>query len=71
MDIADDGDRPRRYIDHDTWFETDISQMTRRVLEEVWGPNFDADTLKARFVDPDQRRVGENLRQRVCDLICD
>ena len=52
MDIADDGDRPRRYIDHDTRFETDISQMTRRVLEEVWGPKFDSDTLKARFVDP-------------------
>ena len=26
--------------------------MTRRVLEEVWGPKFDADILKARFVDP-------------------
>ena len=26
--------------------------MTRRVLEQVWGPKFDADTLKARFVDP-------------------
>ena len=47
MDFADDGDRPRRYIDHDTRFETNISQMTRRVLEEVWGPKFDSDTLKA------------------------
>ena len=52
VDIADDGDRPMRYIDHDTRFETDISQMTRRVLEEVWGTKFDADILKARFVDP-------------------
>ena len=52
IDIPGDSDRPRRYIDHDTRFETDISQTTRRVLEEVWGSKFDADALKARFVDP-------------------
>ena len=52
IDIARDGDRPKRYIDRDTRFETDISKITRRVLEEVWGSEFDADTLKARFVDP-------------------
>ena len=51
-DLAVDEDRPRRYIEYDKRFESDISQMTRRVLEEVWGPKFDADTLKARYVDP-------------------
>ena len=51
-DVVEDTDRPARYIDHDVRFETDISQVTRRILEEVWGPKFDADALKAKFIDP-------------------
>ena len=51
-DVVEDDDRPARYIDHDLRFETDVSQVTRRILEEVWGPKFDADALKARFIDP-------------------
>jgi len=35
--IGADRDRPRRYIDQDTRFETDVSEMTRRIHDEVWG----------------------------------
>lgn len=35
--VGTDRDRPRRYIDHDTRFETDVSEMTRRIHDEVWG----------------------------------
>ena len=50
--IGADRDRPRRYIDQDTRFETDVSEMTRRIHDEVWGSQFDSDRLKAQFVDP-------------------
>ena len=51
-DVASDSDRPLRFIDHDVRFLTDISRLTERILHEVWGEKFDADTMKARFVDP-------------------
>ena len=41
-----------RYIDHDVRFLTDVSRLTERILHEVWGEAFDADAMKARFVDP-------------------
>ena len=50
--VGADRDRPRRYIDPDTRFETDVSEMTRRIDEEVWEPRFDSEQLRAKFVDP-------------------
>ena len=63
-DVVEDDDRPARYIDHDLRFDTDVSQVTRRILEEVWGPKFDAEALKARFIDPINGALAENLRRR-------
>ena len=51
-DASRDSDRPTRYIEHDVRFLTDIAQMTEGILHEVWGEQFDADSMKARFVDP-------------------
>ena len=51
-EVASDSDRPQRSIDQDTRFETDIAQITERILREVWGERFDAEIMKARFVDP-------------------
>ncbi len=39
--VGADSDRPRRYIDQDRRFETD-----------VWESQFDADQLRAKFLDP-------------------
>ena len=52
IEVASDSDRPQRSIDQDTRFETDIAQITERILREVWGERFDAEIMKARFVDP-------------------
>ena len=52
VDLAADSDRPQRFIEHDIRFETDISQMTVTILREVWGENFNSETMRARFVDP-------------------
>ena len=45
-------DRPRRYNDQDTRFETDVSEMTKLIHDEVWQSEFDADRLRTKFVDP-------------------
>ncbi|MCY4660961.1 MAG: AAA family ATPase [Acidobacteria bacterium] len=50
--VGADRDRPRRYIDPDTRFETDVSEMAKRIQDEVWESEFDSDQLRARFVDP-------------------
>ena len=50
--VGADRDRPRRYIDPDTRFETDVSEMTKRIHDEVWESQFDSDRLRAQFVDP-------------------
>ena len=50
--VGADRDRPRRYIDQDRRFETDVSEMTKRIHDEVWESEFDADQLRAKFVDP-------------------
>ena len=50
--IGADRDRPRRYIDQDTRFETDVSEMTKLIHDEVWQSEFDADRLRTKFVDP-------------------
>ena len=52
VDLAADSDRPQRFIEHDIRFETDISQMTVTILREVWGENFNSETMRTRFVDP-------------------
>ena len=52
FDVAEDADRPERSIDADTRFETDIAQITAKILQEVWGERFDSEILKTRFVDP-------------------
>ena len=52
VDVAADADRPRRYIDHDTRFEADISEITRRILEEVWGTKFNATRSKHSSLTP-------------------
>ena len=52
VDLASDSDRPQRFIEHDIRFDTDISQITEKILREVWGDNFDSETMRARFVDP-------------------
>ena len=52
VDLASDSDRPQRFIEYDIRFETDISQMTATILREVWGENFNSETMRARFVDP-------------------
>ena len=52
VDVRADSDRPRRFIEFDTRFEADVARITENVLREVWGADFDADTMKARFVDP-------------------
>ena len=52
VDVGADSDRPRRFIEIDTRFEADIALVTENVLREVWGNEFDSDTMKARFVVP-------------------
>ncbi|MCY4451962.1 MAG: AAA family ATPase [Immundisolibacterales bacterium] len=50
--LASDSDRPQRFIEHDIRFDTDISQVTEKILREVWGEDFNSETMRARFVDP-------------------
>ena len=52
IDLTKDGDRPQRFIEQDTRFATDVSQITENILHEVWGEPFDSDTMRARFTDP-------------------
>ena len=52
IDLTTDEDRPRRFIEQDTRFATDVAQITENILHEIWGEPFDSDTMKARFVDP-------------------
>ena len=52
MDLTKDADRPQRFIEQDTRFATDVSQITENILHEVWGEPFDSDTMRARFTDP-------------------
>ena len=52
VDVASDSDRPQRFIEHDIRFDTDISQVTEKILREVWGEDFNSETMRARFVDP-------------------
>ena len=51
-DTSGDLDRPTRFIEHDVRFLTDIARITESILQEVWGDDFNADAMKARFVDP-------------------
>ena len=32
-----------RFIEHDIRFDTDISQVTEKILREVWGEDFNSD----------------------------
>ena len=50
--MTKDADRPQRFIEQDTRFATDVSQITENILHEVWGEPFDSDTMRARFIDP-------------------
>ena len=50
--VASDSDRPQRFIEHDIRFDTDISEVTEKILREVWGEDFNSETMRARFVDP-------------------
>ena len=50
--VASDSDRPQRFIEHDSRFDTDISEVTEKILREVWGEDFNSETMRARFVDP-------------------
>lgn len=59
VDLALDSDRPQRLIEHDIRFDTDISQLTERILREVWGEDFNSETMRARFVDP----INESLER--------
>ena len=52
IDLTKDADRPQRFIEQDTRFATDVSQITENILHEVWGEPFDSDTMRARFTDP-------------------
>lgn len=52
IDLTADEDRPRRFIEQDMRFATDVSQITENILHEVWGEPFDSDTMRARFTDP-------------------
>ncbi len=52
VDLTIDADRPQRFIEQDTRFTTDVSQITENILREVWGEPFDSDTMRARFTDP-------------------
>ena len=52
VDLEKDSDRPQRFIEQDTRFSTDVSQITEQILHEVWGEPFDSETMKARYVDP-------------------
>ncbi len=53
VDIGQDSDRPRRYIERDQRFENDIDMLTVRVLEEVFvGDDFDAARLRKQYIDP-------------------
>ena len=52
VDVGEDHDRPRRFIDWDTRFEADVALMTENVLREVWGQDFDSAGMRARFVTP-------------------
>ena len=52
VDLSSDSDRPQRLIEEDVRFDTDISQLTERILREVWGEDFDSEAMRARFVDP-------------------
>ena len=61
VDVGADSDRPRRFIELDTRFEADIALVTEDVLREVWGNDFDSDTMKARFVTPINDALGRIL----------
>ena len=52
VDLEKDSDRPQRFIEQDTRFATDVSQITEQILHEIWGEPFDSETMKARYVDP-------------------
>jgi energy-coupling factor transporter ATP-binding protein EcfA2 len=52
IDLTADEDRPRRFIEQDMRFATDVAQITENILHEVWGEPFDSDTMRARFTDP-------------------
>ena len=52
VDLEKDSDRPQRFIEQDTRFSTDVSQITEQILHEIWGEPFDSETMKARYVDP-------------------
>ena len=41
-----------RFIEQDTRFATDVSQITENILHELWGEPFDSDTMRARYTDP-------------------
>ena len=49
IDLTTDEDRPRRFIEQDTRFATDVSQITENILHELWGEPFDSDTMRARY----------------------
>ena len=59
VDLARDADRPQRFIEQDIRFATDVSQITEKILHEVWGEPFDSDTMRARFTDP----INESLER--------
>jgi len=53
LDFSKDPDRPRRFIHAEKRFENDISQVTLRILKEVFsGDRFDSETLRAKYIEP-------------------
>lgn len=52
LDVLEDIDRPRFYIDADNRFENDVSLWLENVLRNVFGGNFNAQDLKERLVLP-------------------
>lgn len=52
IELAQDSDRPRRYIEFDQRFENDIAMLMRKMFADFFGEKSQADAIKKRYIEP-------------------
>ena len=52
VELKEDSDRPRRYIEFDQRFENDIAMLMRKMFTDFFGEQTQADALKKRYLSP-------------------
>ena len=58
LDIQNDSDRPRLYIDKDERFENDIEKITEDILKNVFSTNDSSKQIKQKYIEP----INESLQ---------